>query len=176
MDINNIYLISNDASLTEEKINSIPISDNNIIVLFNHANPLNFSKIYNHPNKFLFLRANGQNEHIQYWGWENAIKHRSLYNKLFLINIRHAGIDSLLKHFSSVEIIDSDNNQELDYPSSRYPTSGFVAYNHIVKNFTDSKITLINFYGNDNPLMRHIHDYDYEQNFYKLNNITIIRL
>lgn len=172
MDINNIYLIANDPSVTEKKINNLPLSDSDTVVLFNDAESIKFAKIKHHPNKYLFLRANGRDNHVQYSGYENAIKNCSLYNKLFLINSRPKGIKILEQYFSNYEIIDSDNNIPPEYTSKKYPTSGFVAL-YYLKNIIDiDKIFLVNFYGLKNILS--IHDYDYEQNYYKTHNIKII--
>lgn len=180
MNINYIYLISNliDTKL-EQKINNINLSTNDLIILFNHASPLKIKKIKEHHNKYLCLRANSQNNSIQYWGYENAIENCELYQKLLLINYRLHGISVLSQYFKNYDLIEIDNNPLSAYPIGKYPTSGFIIYHHLSKIFNKDQINLINFYGviNDKNIKityDNNHDYDYEQQYYILNKINII--
>lgn len=176
MDINNIYLISNDDSLTEKKINSIPILNNDIVVLFNHANPLKFQKIANHTNKWLFLRT-GDIE-LGYWGAEHIICDSKLvYQKLIFINTKQQYINLISKIYTNYTIISgSENRQSVKYPLNKYMTSGFIAFLYLKKMFDISKFVLVNFTGNGSLGKSgwSQHDYVFEQNYYKANHIKML--
>lgn len=174
MDLGNIYLISNDIELDEAKINELTISSNDLIVLFNHARPIQFSKIKNHSNKWLFLRTG--HTVAGYWGYKEAIRYCLSFKRLVFIEKKIEGINLISKYNPNYSLIEwQDYSNKYDYPFGMCPTSGFISFIFFRENY-NTKIFLINFTGKGSDGTRgwHLHDYKFEQKYYKDNNITII--
>ena len=166
----NIFLISNDVNLTSEKILTLNISDNDLVCLFNHANPIKYDKIYNHPHKYIFLRANI----YDYWGYQEAIYNHKIYKKLFLINEHRNNINTLKQYFADWTVIYDSLVKE--YPENKQPTSGFVVHTFIHNMFPKDDIFLVNFTGKSSTGGEgwRGHNYEFEQQYYSNNNITIL--
>lgn len=177
---NNIYLFSNDPLLCNDKINTLLMNDDkDLLVLFNHANPLKYKKIIEFQNKWLMLN----NHKNGFWGYESAITNSSKYKKLifnqYIYSKKHIEQKMILtKLFRDNCIIDNYRLYVSDYTKKRIPTIGYIAYHYITQTLRYNKIFLVNFTGKFSDARQYtndyFHDYSFEQNFYKTNNITIL--
>lgn len=158
----NVYLIGNNSNLKNEKIDSLKLNSNDIVVLFNHQYPLKWDKIKKHKNKLVFLRYTTWSGK-KYSGYEIAIKNE--YNKIIFL-----GNKEFYENFKS-------NNTEYfyiiptNYTIDKSPTSGFMAFNYIKNKYPSANIIIVGF---DEKINKNGHDYMYEYKYYEKNNITLI--
>jgi hypothetical protein len=165
----NIFLISNDPSLSLAKINQIAINPQDIVCLFNHANPIKFNKILEHKQKYLFLRYHNNS----YWGLDQAIKYQKFYDKIIFINHNKESLEQAKNILNTTIFINESEYSTNTYPNNKYPTSGFVAYNYVLQ--ICNNIFLVNFTGHGSRCEGwNKHDYIFEQQYYKAKSVVII--
>lgn len=162
-----VYIISNFINLEEKELEKI--KENDLIVLFNHAFPLKFEKIRNHKNKWFFLRANK----VDYWGSGILLKKYKIFSKIFLINKRQKYMEKLKNLKIDYDLIDEKDYKE----NQRPPTSGFIGFKRILKEFDLDDIILVNFTGHrsDGKAPPKFHNYKFEQEYYKNIGVKMVK-
>jgi len=169
-----IYLLSNLINKkAEEVIYSLNIKNEDIIVVFNHAAPMQYKKIHDHKKKFLFLRKGEYNQY-GYHGDKKALQDKHKYEKIILIN-RSLKSEKFFKKIDATEIING-KTFVTTYTKNKIPTSGFISFMYMKNKFPETKINLINFTCSSSTGQRKYknHDYSFEQNFYKQHKVIML--
>jgi len=162
----NYFLIANNNLIKNETIEGLPISEEDVIILYNKQMPLKWKKIKEHKNKILFLRSKGNGYH-----GENFLpKNKDLYKEIILLNRQEEKKIDYYKNKYKIEFkiysYSEDINKINIFPFDKSPQSGLISYIYIINNLEYNKIYLIGFTNIDSRLWRK-HSKDIEQDFYK---------
>ena len=187
-----VYLIANNAYLTERDIQLLNMdSENDIVVLFNYMSmAYEFVKYMKH--KIAFLRVVGEDYELykstteQYLGGVEFIEKQSDFEKVICIddfgryekyvkNIRIPCEKLIVEDiFEELKLVYS--NGKYPYPSKcviyddpKYPTSGFIAYIYIKSMYPQNEIILVGFSGD----IFEEHDYKWEREYYINDKATL---
>jgi len=161
----NIYIISNYYKIDTNIFKNIKSED--LIVFMNHH--YHDGPIFDNNKKILFIRHN----HNSYSGYKDSYDNR--YNEIFFVN-GYSDDKELLNNVDNCPKTLITNNIT-NYPTKKIPTTGFICYFYMKDKFPNANIFLIGFTGGSsykNNLIGKIHDYKYEQEYYKKNNVILI--
>ncbi len=178
-----IFILANNHTLDHHHVKNLNIKENDIFFLFNHMyHSYNICKQY--PNqKIVFLRGLEDNLLIEYndlyLGGKNFINIQSNFNKVVLIwKIYQDFVDNVNIPYELLDIEKILLDFNIDY-SGESPTSGFLSYLYAKHFFNDYEIVLVGFSGklpDGSNYNGKIHNYQWEQNYYKNNNVRNIIL
>jgi hypothetical protein len=174
--MNKVYLIANNKFLYSKHFSCIKSTD--IVCFCNHA--LHDSERFNTNKKFLFLKFHYEKIPSYKISFGNRYKKTFFILSLKIRNLsQNQKIQSLFRNFKdNKNICKISNVINLNEYSTKkpQPTTGFVAFHKLKKKFPNKEIILIGFDGlnEQNNQFWHKHDYDFEQNYYKINNIKNI--
>jgi len=161
----NIYIISNYYKIDTNIFKMIKPVD--LVVFMNHH--FHDGPFFNNNEKLLFIRRNPAG----YWGYKDNYNNR--YKEIYFVNGNlddkelKTNIDTcpkiLLKNFIK------------NYTKNKTPTTGFFTYSYLRNKYPDANIFLIGFTGGSsysNKSMATCHDYKYEQQYYRDNNVNLL--
>ena len=158
-----VYIISNYVKIKNTIFNIINKDD--IVVFCNNAKW--DIKQFDNNNKILFIRGNGKG----YWGYKPTFNNR--YTTTYLIG----GKINVYNNFKDKkEQITSEFTKTIDYPTNYHHTTGYIAYHYMKHLYPELEIILIGFTGrgSDGGSGWHKHNFNFEQKYYKENNVTIL--
>lgn len=171
------YLISNATHLNKELIDELNIHhQDSTIILFNHSNPLKF--VENKKNrKILFIRETEK----KLTGIDTDMKH---YTKVYffitsekeVFEHQFKKLDEIGVNYEIFNINEFIQEHHSEYPENNLPTCGFLGYLYTLKNNHKDDIALVGFTGHHSNGHNYTgieHNYEYEQIYYKKNDITI---
>jgi hypothetical protein len=187
-----VYLIANNANLTEKDIQLLNMdNDNDIVVLFNYM-PIAYDFVKYMKHKIAFLRVVTEDYDLynsinkQYLGGVEFIKKQSDFEKVICID-DFGRYDKYVKNIRipCEKLIIEDMFEELNlvysngkypYPSKcaiyddpKYPTSGFIGYIYVSRMYPQREIILVGFSGD----IFQEHDYKWEREYYINNKATL---
>ena len=165
-----IFIISNYYKINKNIFNLIKNED--IVVFMNNA--YHDNKFFDEKKKLLFIRKKKTDE---YWGYKENYNNR--YNKIYFIDGNETNIYYKYNKDNCEKIFLPNNISRfnIEYTINKEPTTGFIAYLHLKNEYPQADICLIGFTGESSNLSGHVwefHDYKFEQNYYKVNNIKLL--
>jgi len=178
-----IYLFANNGSLTTAHIDQIGINPpEDVVVLFNYMY-VPYDSFDNVANRIAFLRVVYENheENIHYLGGVEFLEKQNDFSKLVCVDdygkyseyTSNVTIPHELLHVESF----LSEHTNIEYPDSKIPTTGFLAFLYMKRLYPNSEITLVGFTGHyadgSVPSDSH-HDYNWEQSYYKQNDVKRI--
>ena len=162
-----IYIISNYYNID---INLFKIiKPNDLVVFMNHC--FNDGPFFDNNKKILFIRKNA----ISYFGYKDNYNNR--YKEIYFVNGNLNDKELLNNVDTCSKILINEENIIKNYPKNKFPTTGFIAYFYMKNKFPKARIFLIGFTGgssNTNQVISIMHDYKYEQEYYKKNNVKLL--
>jgi hypothetical protein len=178
-----IYVIANYKNIKKKTLNTI--NNDDLIIFMNYAHHDNYK--FDKNDKLLFIRSSDNN----YFGYKDTFNNRYI-TTYFICNDWNNDIDMdgkidnknsksrlYLEFKDKKEMIylrNVFNNNNINYPKDKSPTSGIITYLFLKNKYPNSEIILVGFVGNNVKGYNgwYKHDYDFEQKYYKNNNIKII--
>jgi len=169
-----IYIISNYKNIEEKILDTI--NNNDLVVLMNHAYHDNYK--FEKNDKLLFIRSSDNNYH----GYKKTFNNRYITTYFIYNDLNNISESENIKRL----YLDFKDNKEMiyirdvliknNYTKDKSPTTGFITYLFLKKKYPNSEIILVGFVGNNVKDYNgwYKHDYDFEQKYYKNNNIKII--
>jgi len=171
-----IYIISNNEKI--DKLIFKNIEENDIVIFMNNQYwKKNFNK--SKSKKFLFLRS--QNN--------TFTKYKKTFNNQFkivyFINDQDYDLNLYHNFKDNKELINSNYLNKIlkniNYPINQIPSTGFIVFNYILKEinnnksiFYNRKINLVGFYFDNKYYKNMKHNFKFEKEIYKKNNIKIL--
>jgi hypothetical protein len=180
-----VYLFANNHLLDTHHIKSLDIKQDDICFVFNymhHSFPI--LKSLGHKNIYAFLRyidpQDRKHLYDEFLGGFEFLEEQHNFKKLITI----CGENSEYIEYIDIphENIGYDllEKLEISYPNGiSVPTTGFLGYAYAKCLFPEHEIILVGFTGHlpdGNEYTGNRHDYKWEQNYYKQNNVKMIRL
>lgn len=177
-----VYLIANNGYLDEQHIDNLNIDiDNDIVVLFNYMY-IPFEKLKVVKNKICFLRtiyiSDKGNDY--YLGGNEFVSKQKYFSKLICVDditkyIEYIKNITILTSF--LDVLEFSQHYNIEYIENKIPTTGFIAYLYMKHNYPLYETILVGFTGEyadgSKPDKSH-HDYDWEQEYYKNNNVKMM--
>lgn len=167
----NFFLIANNDNISDKTISELPITDNDVIILYNRQMPLKWDKIKSHNNKLLFLRRKEGGFH----GEDKLFDNKNLYNKIYLSASHIIDNDTLLKYEEKYKIKlykfiekDDDIRKHIEFKDNKVPQTGLISYLFVKDNFNYDKIFLVGFTNTYKNGIWHGHSKEIEQEFYEV--------
>lgn len=171
-----IYIISNNPKIDNLIFKNI--KENDIVVFMNHQYwKKNFNR--SKSKKFLFLRS--QNN--------TFTKYKNTFNKQFktvyFINDKNYNLNLYNNFNDNKQLLNNNSLQKIlkniDYPINQIPSTGFIVFNYILKQINNKKsifynreINLVGFYFDEKYYKNMEHNFKFEKEIYKKNNIKIL--
>jgi hypothetical protein len=162
-----IYLFANNPKINNEYVANLPIGSNDILMFFNHCQPLDLFKNYTNEKIVLFRK----NHHNTYWGIDKILP-SDQFSTIYFVG---SHIDDFqYDKYSDNYIIYNHNLHFVEY--DKVPSTGFIGYNIAKKYYGNFEVVLV---GYDAPTNNQYykwenHDFKYEQEIYKSNRTIII--
>ncbi len=169
-----IYVIANYKNIKKKTLNTI--NNDDLIIFMNRTYHDNYK--FEKNKKLLFIRSNHLNN---YWGYKKTFNNRYITTYFMYDNLDNISENENIKKI----YLDFKDNKDMiyiknvldknNYPKDKTPTTGFITYLFLKNKYPNSEIILVGFVGNVKDYNGWSkHDYDFEQKYYKNNNIKII--
>jgi hypothetical protein len=184
-----VYLIANNANLTEKDIPLLNMdNENDIVVLFNYM-PIAYDFVKYMKHKIAFLRVLGKDYHQNnkhYLGGVEFIEKQSDFEKVICIddfgkydqyvkNIRIPCEKLIVEDiFNESKVVYSNGKYPppskcIIYDDPKYPSSGFIGYIYIKSMYPEREIILVGFSGD----LWEGHDSKWEKEYYINHKATL---